>query len=246
MLNPYVKALRQADFSLSGNDVRIENFSLPFLKKENGSMEVREPLPYEFLFPWQNNAAWSAQKTWPGAKLTLLHFSLHECAPCHTEVKELQNLFAGGKLPPNVQLWQVVGGTNATALIANEMLPILPDGARTHLDLEDGLSERLGVIGAPATWILDEAGLVVGYRNGALNFDTPGMDVLWARLAEWPRVQAQFPGYTSLAKAASDPAFVLSDSWGVTILKKLPVSAILLTALLIVGGLALLRTLKKW
>jgi hypothetical protein len=242
--NPFVKALRQANFALGGVEVQVENFSLPFLEKQNGTMIIQEPLPFEFLFPWQNTNNNASKLTAP-PKLTLIHFSLHECEPCHAEIAQLQSMLSSQKIPSNVQIWQVVGGTNASAVVAAEILPLLPNGAKTHIDPEDGLSERLGAIGAPATWLLDEAGLVVGYRNGDLDFETPGMDVLFARLQEWPSVQKQHPQYSSLAHCVADPTFVLPDSATTAVLKKIPFNAFALIVLSLATVLAGVRMYRK-
>jgi hypothetical protein len=244
-LNPFVKALRQANFTLGGVDVRIENFSLPFLEKQNGAIAVQEPLPFEFLFPWQNASNKNTSEQAAQPKLTLLHFSLHECEPCHTEIAQLQKMLLSQKIPPNVQVWQVVGGTNASAVVAAEMMPLVPNGAKTRIDPEDGLSERLGAIGAPATWLLDEAGLVVGYRNGDLDFEAPGMEVLFARLQEWPSIQERHPQYSSLAHCVANTTFVLPDSSTTSALKKIPVNAFALVVLCVAAAIAGVRIYKK-
>ncbi len=243
--NPFVKALRQANFTLGGTDVRIQNFSLPYLEKQHGTIAIKEPLPFDFLFPWQNTATTNTPGSALPPKLTLLHFSLHECEPCHTEITQLQGLLAAQKIPTNVQLWQVVGGTDASAIIADEILPLVPNGAKTHIDPEDGLSERLGAIGAPATWILDEAGIVVGFRNGDLDFETPGMEVLFARLREWPAIQRHHPQYSSLAHCVADATFILPDSSTTATLKKIPFSAVALVVLFIATVVAGVRMSKK-
>lgn len=236
LANPFVKALRQANFTLVGNEVRIANFSLPFLQKANGELSIKEPLPFEFLFPWQNSAIQNSGVPVADGRITLLHFSLHECLPCEAEISQLHQMSAQNSLPNNMQLWQVVGGTNATALIAAEMNPIIPEGAKVHLDLEEALSERLGIIGAPATWLLDESGFVVGYRNGDLNFACPGMELLFERIRQWPKIKTAHPQFKSLVQAVSDTHFALPDSPSASLLKKIPAVPLVALVLLIVGA----------
>jgi hypothetical protein len=226
--NPYVWALRQAGFSVTSGHVRIENFSIDYMIRDKGIMSIREPLPQAVLFPWKVQTA--------DPKISVLHFSLHECLPCHTEIAELQSLITRGGVPPNVQLMQFVYGTDVTALIADEMVPLLPDGAKTYLDPEDGLADRLGAMGAPATFILDEDGVVIAYNNGSTDFDSPGMDALMARLAAWPRLKTKFPELGALHKAVLNPTLRVPDSTTTEWMKSIPIHVVLIV---VVGLFAL-------
>jgi hypothetical protein len=181
MDNPFALAVAGAGFTPVENDVVIPNMTLPFLTLKNGTMSIREPLPTDLLRPWE-------KQPHPKPKLSLLHFSLLGCEPCHEEVSWLHSFAKSEKMPRNMQFLQVVYGTNATQLVADEMTPLLPDGAKTHLDLDDGLAERLGVVGAPSLILVDEAGLVVGYRNSGSDFDNPGFDVFASRIKTWEKL----------------------------------------------------------
>ena len=173
--------LQNAGFIWVENEVRLHNYALPYLQKIQGTMSIREPLPTDLLRPWE-----AGQNT-VAPRVTLLHFSLHECEHCPSEVKYLHSFFSGSRLPgmllahkapQHIGLVQMEYGTNATQFVADDMTPLLPEGAKTHLDLDDGIAERLGVIGAPATWLVDEQGFVIGYRNGPMNFESPGFEAL--------------------------------------------------------------------
>jgi hypothetical protein len=237
--NPYVWAFRQAGFSVASGHVRIENFSIDYMVREKGIMSIREPLPHAVLFPWKVQAA--------PPKISILHFSLHECVPCHTEIAELQSLIQRGGVPSNVQLMQLVYGTDVTALIADEMVPLLPDGAKTYLDPEDGLADRLGAMGAPATFILDEDGVVVAYNNGSTDFDSPGMDVLMSRLGTWPSLKAKFPELTALHKAVVNPNLRIPDSAPTEWMKSVPIHFVLVVVVGLVTLPALFRlTRTSW
>ncbi len=244
--NPYVIALRNANFSVASGHVRIANFSLPFLQLKSGMMEIREHLPYDFLFPWQTTKATRSESDAFGVgKISILHFSLHECEPCHLEVQQLQTLIQHGAFPANVQVFQIMGGTDATALIAQELAPLLPEGAKTYLDLEEGLADRLGVVGAPATCILDEAGLVVGYRNGDVDFESPGMEVLLARITEWPKIQKTHPELKTFSEAVLAPNLTIPESNTVLWLKSIPFSAIAIIIIVATASFLTLRVFKQ-
>jgi hypothetical protein len=232
-LNPYVQALQQAGFVVTSGHVRIENFAIDYLTRSNGQMSIQEPLPREVLFPWKNAAV--------PQKISLLHFSLHECEPCHVEIVDLHAFIAKGAVPHNVQLLQFAFGTDATAIIADEMLPLVPEGAKIYLDPEDGLADRLGATSAPASFVLDEEGVVVGVNNDSTQFDSPGMDILMARLAQWPSVKAKHPELTSLHKAVLSPGLRLPDSPTAEWLKSIPVHG----ALLLVVAIGLLPLTVK-
>lgn len=237
-LNPYVQALRQAGYVVSSGHVRIENFAIDYLKRDNGQISIQEPLPRDVLFPWKTTSA--------PQKISLLHFSLHECAPCHAEIRDLHSFVAKGALPHNVQVLQIVYGTDATAVIADEMMPLVPEGAKVYLDLEDGLADRLGATSAPASFILDEDGVVVGVNQYNTEFDSPGMDILMARLQQWPAVKATIPGLTSFHSAVLNPDLRLPDTPATEWLKSVPVHAALL--LLVASALlpVALRHRKRW
>lgn len=179
--NPIVQAILGAGLTPIFNDVKLSNFALPYVVLTRGTVGFQEPLPTEELFPWQNN-----QEEQP--QISLMYFWLHDCTSCAEDAKFLSQLSHSSRMPNNLTIRLFLHGTNASKIVADDVENI-GISSKVYLDPNDGIGQRLGVIGSPSVFLLDEKGFVVGYFNGRVDFDTPGFDILLARIAS----QAQEP-----------------------------------------------------
>lgn len=175
--NPLVEILRGAGLFPVMPEVRIPNYKLNWLVMRDGKVDIREPLPQSVMWP-------DGQKPEPGkGSVLLLHMWMPHCQSCYVPLQKLDARISEGRIPEGMRVMLVAFGTNVTAEIADEMVALKLQNP-VHLDEEGGLAERLGTISVPSTYLVDEAGFVVAYRSGVLDFESKAVNRVFEAVAE--------------------------------------------------------------
>jgi len=118
---------------------------------------------------------------------TLLYFTLPGCENCRPGLLSFQKLASqfSAQLQAKVCFRVVVSDWQTQAEIAQEMRELSWEGGVGVVWDEKGvLQERLAVLGQPAFFILNGDGKVAAYRNGPVEFASPGFDVFWTEFIQ--------------------------------------------------------------
>jgi hypothetical protein len=161
--------------------------SLPFVLKGAGLLPVEAVVDVPILrvdtwTPGQPSEERGTQDTRPsGAVADLFYFWMADCVPCRDGLSELARLDADPALRDVLRARLVVVDADVSTFFGNDLVA---SGWRreTLVDTAGGFSERLGVLGSPGVILSDAGGRVVARFNGEIAFDSPGFELLLAKL----------------------------------------------------------------
>lgn len=225
-INPLWYALRDTGLVPVRTQVQLPNFSLPWLQAEGGRVIVGDgPLPQQTLRPWAEKGNFSVD-----SQVLVLHLWFVGCTPCHAAAKELDRRIVENDLPAGVGAMQIVWQPNSPQEVALEMQSLGLRG-RVFLDLDSAVVERLGVRESPSTFVIDEAGVVIGYRMGLVPFHTEAFSGLLSLLGNH---MAQRDRSATLHQVLLEPE--RGQMSRETVVKYLNLSISLVVALCVLGG----------
>lgn len=113
---------------------------------------------------------------------TLLFFTLPGCENCKAGLLSFQKLADKSfvEVKARICFRVVVSDWQTQAEISQELRELSWAGRVGVVWDEKGvLQERLAVLGQPAFFVLNQGGQVAAYRNGPVEFASPGFDVFW-------------------------------------------------------------------
>jgi hypothetical protein len=131
---------------------------------------------------------------------TLLYFTLPGCENCRPGLLSFQKLAGKSsvELKAKVCFRVVVSDWQTQAEISQELRELSWQGRVGVVWDEKGvLQERLAVLGQPAFFVLNRDGQVAAYRNGPVEFASPGFDVFWTEFAHMIKNDAIIKGSAS-------------------------------------------------
>jgi len=118
---------------------------------------------------------------------TLLFFTIPGCENCKSGLLSFQKLAGKSfvEVKARICFRVVVSDWQTQAEIAQELRE-LSWGGRVGVvwDEKGVLQERLAVLGQPAFFVLNRDGQVAAYRNGPVEFASPGFDVFWTEFIQ--------------------------------------------------------------
>ena len=117
-------------------------------------------------------------------QFVVLNFWATWCAPCRVEMPHLSELQAqiGGS---DINVVTIATGRNAPPAMADFFAEIGVDNLPLHRDPRQNLAREMGVLGLPATLILDRNGQEIARLQGEANWsDENALAVIEAVLAE--------------------------------------------------------------
>jgi hypothetical protein len=172
--------------------------SLDFLLQGAGliPVEAAVAVPVLTLGSWRRGNATDAVvpvETRPsGALADLYFFWMVDCEPCREGLDALSRLDADPSLASVVSIRVVAVDTDISSFYGND-LAASHWKRETFVDSKGGFAERLGVLGAPGVVLSDADGRVIARFNGAIDFESPGFELLTSTLKQMRKASLQHP-----------------------------------------------------